>query len=130
MNFVGSGAGGGAMFKLKRIYEPPEQSDGCRVLVDRLWPRGVPKGKAQIDLWMKEIAPSDALRKWFGHDPERWQEFEKRYSDELRKNPSPVRQLRQLVKRRGTVTLIFSAHDVDHNQAVALRAFLEGKKAS
>ena len=118
------------MFKLKRIYEPSERSDGCRVLVDRLWPRGVSKEKAQIDLWMKEIAPSDALRKWLGHDPERWQEFQKRYGDELRKNGAPVRQLRQLVKRRGTVTLIFSAHDVDHNQAVALRAFLEGKKAS
>ena len=76
------------MFKLKRIYDASEASDGYRVLVDRIWPRGVSKEKARIDLWMKEIAPSDALRKWFGHDPERWEEFQKRYREELQKQLS------------------------------------------
>jgi len=83
------------MFKLKRIYEASEASDGYRVLVDRIWPRGVSKEKARIDLWMKEIAPSDALRKWFGHDPERWEEFQRRYREELQKEIGLINRLQQ-----------------------------------
>ena len=83
------------MFKLKRIYEASEASDGYRVLVDRIWPRGVSKEKAQIDLWMKGIAPSDALRKWFGHDPERWEEFQRRYREELQKEIGLINRLQQ-----------------------------------
>ena len=113
------------MFKLKRVYDTSEASDGYRVLVDRIWPRGVSKEKARIDLWMKEIAPSDRLRKWFGHDPERWEEFQKRYGEELQKKIGLTSQLQQLEKQHGTVTLVFSARDEHHNQAVALRAFLQ-----
>jgi uncharacterized protein YeaO (DUF488 family) len=113
------------MLKLKRIYEASEASDGYRVLVDRIWPRGVSKEKARIDLWMKEIAPSDALRKWFGHDPERWEEFQRRYREELQKEIGLTNHLKQLEKQHGTLTLVFSARDEHHNQAVALRAFLE-----
>lgn len=112
------------MLKVKRVYDAFEPSDGYRVLVDRLWPRGVSKVKAHIDLWMKDVAPSDALRKWFGHDPERWQEFQKRYKEELRKEIDLTRQLKELEKEHGTLTLVYSAHDESHNQAVALREFL------
>ena len=114
------------MFKLKRIYEASKASDGYRVLVDRIWPRGVSKEKTRIDLWMKEIAPSDALRKWFGHDPERWGEFQRRYREVLQKEIGPTSQLQQLEKQHGTVTLVYSARDEHHNQAVALHAFLQG----
>ena len=113
------------MFKLKRIYEASEASDGYRILVDRIWPRGVSKEKARIDLWMKEIAPSDTLRKWFGHNPERWEEFQRRYREELRKETGLTKQLKQLETMHGTLTLLFSARDKHHNQAVALRAFLQ-----
>jgi len=113
------------MFKLKRIYDASLPADGYRVLVDRLWPRGVSKEKARIDLWLKEVAPSDALRKWFGHDPERWEEFQKRYGVELQKEIGLAKQLKLLEKQHGTVTLVFSARDEQHNQAVALRAFLQ-----
>ena len=112
------------MFKLKRIYDASEASDGYRVLVDRIWPRSVSKEKARIDLWMKEIAPSDALRKWFGHDPERWGESQRRYHEELQKQTGRTNQLQQLGKQHGTLTLVFSARDEHHNQAVALRAFV------
>ncbi len=112
------------MFKLKRAYDAAEPADGYRVLVDRLWPRGVSKEKAHLDLWMKEIAPSDGLRKWFGHDPKRWPEFQKRYRAELRKNSALVKQLKELEKQHRTVTLVYSAHDELHNQAIALQAFL------
>jgi uncharacterized protein YeaO (DUF488 family) len=113
------------MFKLKRIYEASEASDGYRILVDRIWPRGVSKEKARIDLWMKEIAPSDTLRKWFGHNPERWEEFQRRYREELQKETGLTKQLKQLETTHGTLTLLFSARDEHHNQAVALRAFLQ-----
>ncbi len=116
------------MFKVKRIYEPPEASDGYRVLVDRLWPRGISKEKAHIDLWMKEVGPSDALRKWFGHDPVRWDDFQRRYHDELQKQAGLTKELQQLEKQHGTVTLVFSARDETHNQAVALRAFLQKRE--
>ena len=113
------------VFKLKRIYDVAEPSDGYRVLVDRIWPRGVSKEKAGIDLWMKEVAPSDQLRKWFAHDAKRWIEFQKRYRDELRAKAALTEQLRELEKRHRTVTLIYSARDDRHNQAVALCVVLQ-----
>lgn len=116
------------MPKVKRIYEAPVASDGYRVLVDRLWPRGLSKEKAQVDLWMKEIAPSNALRRWFGHTPERWAEFQSRYRRELRQNAQLTRLLKQLLKEHRIVTLLFSARDEEHNQAVALSAFLRARK--
>ncbi len=118
------------MLKLKRIYEAPEKGDGYRVLVDRLWPRGVSKEWAHLDLWLKDIAPSDALRKWFGHDPKRWAEFATKYRKELRGKKEIVRQFKKLEAEHGTVTLLYSAHDEEHNQAVALGEFLKGARAS
>jgi len=118
------------MVKVKRIYEVPEKADGFRVLVDRVWPRGVSKERAHLDLWLKEVAPSDALRKWFGHDPKRWAEFATKYRKELRGKKETVRQLKQLEAEHGTVTLLYSAHDEEHNQAVALSEFLKGARSS
>jgi uncharacterized protein YeaO (DUF488 family) len=113
--------------KLKRVYEPQTRCDGVRVLVDRLWPRGVSKTAAALDQWMKEIAPSTELRKWFGHDPERWEEFGRRYAAELHANDELLGQLGALA-RQGTVTLVYSAHDEAHNDAVVLRDVLLGRK--
>ena len=106
--------------RIKRAYEPPSPHDGTRVLVDRLWPRGVKKAAAGISQWMKEIAPSNELRKWFGHDPERWEEFRRRYKAELTQKRDLVGQLRDLASK-GPLTLVYSAHDEAHNQAVVLR---------
>ena len=109
--------------KLKRAYERPVARDGTRILIDRLWPRGVKKANAAIDQWAKDISPSTALRKWFGHDPTRWPEFQRRYAAEVRQHPEQLTKLRA-VARRGLITLVFSAHDEVHNDAVALRDFL------
>lgn len=109
---------------LKRAYELPQPGDGFRILVDRLWPRGVAKDSARIDLWLKEIAPSTALRKWFGHDPLKWLEFRDRYYLELRHNPEAVEQLAAHLGR-GVVTLVYAAKDTEHNHAVALKEYLE-----
>ena len=109
--------------KLKRAYEPPISEDGTRVLVDRLWPRGVSKAHAALDHWMKDLAPSTELRKWFGHDPARWDEFRRRYTDELHQNTELLSQLRTLA-RQGPVTLVYSAHDEVHNDAIVLRDLL------
>jgi uncharacterized protein YeaO (DUF488 family) len=111
---------------LKRAYAPPEPGDGLRILVDRLWPRGVAKAKAGIDEWIKEIAPSTALRQWFGHDPARWDAFRDRYRIELAQHADLLDRLRDLA-RAGPVTLIYSAHDEVHNDAVVLRDVLLGK---
>jgi len=105
---------------LKRAYEPAEATDGTRILVDRLWPRGVSKERAALDQWMKEIAPSTELRKWFGHDPHRWVEFCRRYADELHQNAGLLSELRSFA-RKGPVTLVYSAHDEVHNDAIVLR---------
>jgi uncharacterized protein YeaO (DUF488 family) len=113
------------MFKLKRIYGLAEPQDGYRVLVDRIWPRGVSKENARIDLWMKEIAPSDALRKWFGHTPSRWPEFQKRYRGELRAKTELLGQLREFETKHGAVTFVYSARDNDRNQAVVLCSVLQ-----
>lgn len=108
---------------IKRAYEPPSPRDGTRVLVDRLWPRGVKKADAGISQWMKEIAPSNGLRKWFGHDPARWEEFRRRYKAELKDKRELVGQLREVAKD-GRLTLVYAAHDEAHNQAVVLRELL------
>ncbi len=121
------------MIKIKRAYQPPEEEDGFRILVDRLWPRGVSKDKAKLDLWLKEVAPSNELRKWFGHDPEKWSEFQKRYSAELKDKRIFLSKIKDLEKEKGTVTLIYSAKDEEHNDAVVLRDKLqieEGKNGS
>ena len=110
--------------KIKRAYLPAESSDGTRVLIDRLWPRGLSKEKAKIDLWLKEIAPSTDLRKWFGHDPGKWAEFQKRYKAELKKNQETVAELKMAL-RAGHVTLIYGARDEEHNDAVVLQDYLE-----
>ena len=109
--------------RLKRAYEPATPADGTRILVDRLWPRGVSKETLAVERWMKEIAPSDALRRWFGHDPERWDEFQRRYRAELAKQATLLAELRGLA-RQGTLTLVYAARDDAHNDAVVLRDVL------
>jgi uncharacterized protein YeaO (DUF488 family) len=115
-----------ANVRLKRAYEPPSASDGVRILVDRLWPRGLAKAKAAIALWARDVAPSTALRKWFGHDPARWQEFRRRYAAEARQQSRQIGELRSLA-RRSRITLVFAAHDEVHNDAVVLRDILLGR---
>jgi uncharacterized protein YeaO (DUF488 family) len=109
--------------RVKRIYEPIDADDGHRVLVDRMWPRGVARERAALDAWMPEVAPSTELRKWFAHDPERWPEFRARYAAELVNNPR-VAEL-AAIAARGTLTLLYSARDTSHNQAVALASVLD-----
>ena len=112
--------------KLKRAYERPEVDDGFRVLVDRLWPRGVSKSSAKLDLWLKEIAPSAELRKWFGHDPKKWKQFRTRYLRELKDHSEVVAELLPHA-RHDTLTLVFGAKDEEHNDAVVLKEFLESR---
>lgn len=112
---------------LKRVYEPAEESDGCRILVDRLWPRGESKEKAAIDFWAKNAAPSNELRKWFNHDPDKWDEFQKKYREELDGNPAGVDELKAAMKGKKMVTLLYGAKDEQHNQAVVLKQYL-GRK--
>lgn len=115
-----------ANVKLKRAYEPPSRDDGTRILVDRLWPRGVSKARAAIDQWMKEIAPSTALRKWFSHDPARWPEFRRRYAAEVHAQPELLGALRDLA-RKAPITLVYAARDTEHNDAVELRDLILGE---
>ena len=112
--------------RLKRVYDKPAKSDGHRVLVDRLWPRGLTKQKAHVDEWLKEIAPSAKLRKWFAHDPDKWEQFKKRYAAELDDQREHVKQLGRAARKR-TVTLLFGAKDTEHNDAVALKEYLMSK---
>ncbi len=116
--------------KIKRVYDPPAADDGQRILVDRIWPRGLRKEDAALTLWLKEIAPSTELRKWFAHDPARWAEFQSRYRAELDANAEPVERLRGLIKT-GAATLLYSAHDTEHNQALVLADYMNttGKHA-
>ncbi len=109
--------------KIKRVYERPEKEDGTRILIDRLWARGLTKEKADVDLWLKEIAPSTELRKWFSHDLDKWGEFQKRYRAELKQNDEVVQRLRDEMKK-GVVTLVYGAKDEEYNDAVVLAAFL------
>lgn len=112
--------------RLKRAYQPAAADDGARILVDRLWPRGLKKSDAAIDRWLKDIAPSTALRQWFAHDPARWPEFRRRYAAEIRRHPDQLAELRTIA-RKGAVTLIFSARDELRNDAVVLRNVLLGR---
>ena len=113
--------------QLKRAYDPVAATDGFRILVDRIWPRGVTKAAARIDTWLKEIAPSTQLRKWFGHYPKKWNEFRKRYRRELKEQPDAIAFIRSRASEE-TVTLVYSARDREHNQAVVLKAVLEGRR--
>lgn len=114
------------MIKLKRAYEAPKKSDGFRVLVDRLWPRGIKKEELALGRWLKEVAPSSELRKWFNHDPEKWTEFCRRYAAELEEKKEAIEFLREK-SEEGSLTLVFSAKDTKHNNAVALKKFLESR---
>ena len=113
--------------QIRRVYDPPSPEDGARLLVDRLWPRGVKKQELRLAGWLKELAPSDSLRKWFAHDPAKWEEFQRRYFAQLEENPMGWQPILQAA-REGRVTLLFSAKDTEHNNAVALKKFLERKK--
>jgi uncharacterized protein YeaO (DUF488 family) len=112
------------MIKLKRAYEKPTKDDGERILVERLWPRGLTKLQARIDLWMKEVAPSTELRRWFGHDPEKWEEFRHRYQKELKHKDDLIELLKRKSKA-GTITLIYAARDEEHNGPLVLKRFLQ-----
>lgn len=112
------------VIKMKRVYEKASEEDGFRILVDRLWPRGLSKDKAKIDIWLKDVAPSNDLRKWFSHDPQKWQEFIKRYQTELNQKQELLHKIKQAEKENGTVTLLYGAKDQERNQAVALLSFL------
>jgi uncharacterized protein YeaO (DUF488 family) len=114
------------MIQTRRVYETPEPSDGTRFLVERLWPRGMKKEALKLDGWLKEVAPSAELRRWFGHDPAKWKEFRRRYFTELDQHPEAWQPIQEAA-RRGTVTLLYSARDTAHNSAVALKAYLEEK---
>jgi uncharacterized protein YeaO (DUF488 family) len=109
--------------KIKRVYEVPENSDGYRILVDRIWPRGLSKEKAGVDMWLKDAAPSSELRKWFGHDPGKWEVFKKRYFEELDNNPEAIEQIKKESKKHH-VTLLFGAKNEEYNNAVALKEYL------
>jgi uncharacterized protein YeaO (DUF488 family) len=114
------------MIQIKRAYEPPSKGDGERFLVERLWPRGVKKEKLQVEAWLKDVAPSSALRQWFEHDPAKWDEFRRRYFRELDKHAAAWQPLLARAGR-GRVTLVYSAHDTEHNNALALKEFLDRK---
>lgn len=115
----------GFIITLKRAYESPSPSDGCRILVERLWPRGLKKADVALDLWLREIAPSPELRRWFAHDPAKWEEFCRRYWVELADRPDAVKLLKEKM-HQGKVTLVYGSKDEEHNAAVALKKFLEG----
>lgn len=115
------------MIYLKRVYEEPSKDDGLRILVERLWPRGLTKERAAVDLWLKDVAPSPELRKWFGHDPARWEQFQERYRRELHDKKDALQLLKQKGEE-GTVTLVYAARDEEHNGALVLKTILEGRK--
>jgi uncharacterized protein YeaO (DUF488 family) len=115
------------MIKLKRVYEKPEKSDGYRILVDRLWPRGLTKEKAKVDLWLKDLGPSTELRKWFAHDSAKWEGFRKKYGQELEGKKELLDQIRD-ASRKGVVTLVYGARDTAHNEAVVLEGYLRRRK--
>lgn len=114
------------MLKLKRAYDPVSRTDGMRVLVERLWPRGLSKAKLHLDAWLKEVGPTTALRRWFGHDPKKWSQFRTRYFRELDSRPESWQPILSAARRR-TVTLVYSSHDEEHNNAVALKEYLQDK---
>jgi len=113
------------IIRVKRVYDPPSSDDGVRILVDRLWPRGLRKDAVRVDVWLRDVAPSDELRRWFGHDPSKWEEFKRRYFDEL-KNNKAVEELMKLIRDGKTITLLYSTKS-PYNNAVALKEYLESK---
>ena len=113
------------MIRLKRVYEKPAAEDGFRVLVERLWPRGMRKEEARVVLWLREAGASTELRKWFGHDPAKWEEFQEEYFRELSEKPEVVHQLINLLRENTAITFLFAARDEEHNNAVALKRYLE-----
>ena len=115
------------MITLKRAYEPASRADGIRLLVERLWPRGIGKADLNVDEWLKDVGPSTELRKWFGHDPNKWTDFRRRYFRELDSRPEAWKPIVSAARRGGTVTLVYSSHDTQHNNAVALRDYLHAK---
>lgn len=115
------------MIKIKRAYEPFSNDDGFRILVDGLWPRGISKDRAKLNLWMKEVAPSDDLRKWFSHDPEKWKDFQIKYKNELKNKTDLLDKIKEIEKKTNTITLIYSAKDKEHNNAVVLEDTLNQK---
>jgi uncharacterized protein YeaO (DUF488 family) len=115
------------MIKLKRVYEPPEKNDGLRILVERLWPRGISKERAKVDLWLKDGAPSTELREWFSHDPAKWEEFKKRYYKELETKKEMFSEIKKAASE-SIITFVFAARDVQHNSAVVLKTFIESLK--
>jgi uncharacterized protein YeaO (DUF488 family) len=115
------------MIQLKRVYEKPSRKDGLRILVDRLWPRGLTKEQAALKLWLKDVAPSTELRKWFGHDPAKWKQFQTRYRKELGENKDALKRLKQMIKEH-TVTLVYGARDEEHNEAIVLKKILDARK--
>lgn len=115
------------MIQMKRVYQKPSRKDGLRILVDRLWPRGLTKERAAVKLWLKDVAPSTALRKWFGHDPAKWKQFQARYRKELREKQDALDLLKQNSEGR-TVTLVYGARDQEHNEALVLKSVLEGHR--
>ena len=114
------------MIKLKRVYESTDSSDGTRFLVERLWPRGVKKNSLHIETWLKDVAPSTALREWFKHDPKKWEQFQRRYRRELDAHPEALRPIVEAAEP-GNVTLVYSSHDAEHNNAVVLKDYVEAK---
>lgn len=115
------------MILLRRVYDPEEPGEGYRIFIDRLWPRGLSREKATWDEWMKDVSPSNELRKWFSHDPSKWEEFRKRYKKELAGRSGQLEKLRQLEARQGTITLLYSSREERYNNAVALKEFLTQK---
>jgi uncharacterized protein YeaO (DUF488 family) len=113
------------MIRLKRAYDPPDEQDGFRVLVERLWPRGITKQKAALDAWLKEAAPSPSLRSWYAHELEKWEEFKRRYIQELQANPEAIHKLEGWIAAHPTITFVYAARDEEHNSALVLRSFLE-----
>ena len=113
------------MIQLKRVYKKPSRKDGLRILVDRLWPRGLTKERAAVDVWLKDVAPSTELRKWFNHDPARWEQFQARYRKELGEKKDALQSLKAMSKEH-TVTLVYGARDEEHNEALVLKKILEG----
>ena len=113
------------MIKIKRAYDKPSKEDGYRILVDRLWPRGVSKDEAKIDLWLKEISPSNELREWFSHDPKKWEGFKSKYRDELKEKAELIKELKKIEKEKKTITLLYSAKDEQHNNVIVLSEILK-----
>ena len=113
------------MIKAKRVYDAPEPTDGCRILVDRIWPRGISKKNARLDKWLKDIAPSTALRKWFSHDPAKWEGFSEKYKAELGKKYGLLMELKKCEREKGIVTLLYATKDMEHNNACVVRDILQ-----